>query len=102
MVDPGTEPSINFNIAPTSHRHWDLTIDGPVATLEMRVDPAAGIRDDYELKTNSYDLGVDIELHDLMQRLMVGVTKPGKMAGWVAAPSRGIQQRPVDYDYVRL
>jgi benzoyl-CoA-dihydrodiol lyase len=51
------------------YRHWDLAVDGPVATLTMRVDPGGGVRDDYELKLNSYDLAVDVELSDVAQRL---------------------------------
>jgi benzoyl-CoA-dihydrodiol lyase len=54
---------------PSSYRHWDLTVDGPVATVTLRVAPDAGLRDDYELKLNSYDLAVDIELYDATQRL---------------------------------
>jgi benzoyl-CoA-dihydrodiol lyase len=61
--------TIEFRTDPSSYRHWDLSFDGPVATLTMRVTPDAGLRDDYELKLNSYDLGVDIELHDAVQRL---------------------------------
>ncbi|MEA2775167.1 MAG: benzoyl-CoA-dihydrodiol lyase, partial [Acetobacteraceae bacterium] len=53
----------------TRYRHWKLSFDGPVATLTMDVDPAGGLRDGYELKLNSYDLGVDIELADAVQRL---------------------------------
>ena len=64
-----TEPSIDFATAPGRYRHWALGIDGHTATLTMAVDPESGLRDDYELKTNSYDLGVDIELHDAVQRL---------------------------------
>ena len=60
---------ITFATEPSAYRHWELTIDGPVATLTMRVTPEAGLRDDYELKLNSYDLAVDIELHDAVQRL---------------------------------
>jgi benzoyl-CoA-dihydrodiol lyase len=51
------------------YRHWRLTIEPPVTTVTMLVDPSAGLRDDYELKLNSYDLGVDVELHDIVQRL---------------------------------
>jgi benzoyl-CoA-dihydrodiol lyase len=61
--------TIDFRTDPGRYRHWRLHVDGPVATLTMAVDPTAGLRDDYELKTNSYDLGVDIELHDAVQRL---------------------------------
>ena len=60
---------ITFATEPSAYRHWELSIDGPVATLTMRVTPEAGLRDDYALKLNSYDLGVDIELHDAVQRL---------------------------------
>jgi benzoyl-CoA-dihydrodiol lyase len=61
--------TIELRTAPSSYRHWELLVDGPVATLTLRVTPDAGLRDDYELKLNSYDLGVDIELHDAVQRL---------------------------------
>jgi benzoyl-CoA-dihydrodiol lyase len=60
---------IDFQTDPTRYRHWKLSFDGPVATLTMDVDPAGGLRDGYELKLNSYDLGVDIELADAVQRL---------------------------------
>ncbi|MDH4143928.1 MAG: 2,3-epoxybenzoyl-CoA dihydrolase [Acidimicrobiia bacterium] len=62
-------PSIDFRVDPSSYRHWHVAIDGEVATVTMAVSPSGGLRDDYELKTNSYDLGVDIELYDLVQRL---------------------------------
>jgi len=64
-----TDANIDFQTSPERYRHWGLAVDGPVATVTMQVDPEGGLRDDYELKTNSYDLGVDIELHDLIQRL---------------------------------
>ena len=64
-----TLPTITFDTDPGSYRHWTLAVDGPVATLTMRVTPDAGLRDDYELKLNSYDLSVDIELYDAVQRL---------------------------------
>ena len=62
-------PTIHFELDRSAYRHWRLSIEGPVATLEMAVDPEQGLRGDYELKMNSYDLGVDIELHDIVQRL---------------------------------
>ena len=62
-------PTITFDTEPRAYRHWELAIDAPVATLTMRVTPDAGLRDDYELKLNSYDLSVDIELYDAVQRL---------------------------------
>ena len=64
-----SEPVVDFAIDPSRYRHWSLDVDGPVATVTMAVDPEGGLRDDYDLKTNSYDLGVDVELHDLVQRL---------------------------------
>ncbi|MEM7091386.1 MAG: 2,3-epoxybenzoyl-CoA dihydrolase [Actinomycetota bacterium] len=63
------EPHVDFRTHPDGYRHWRIEIDGAVATLTMQVDPGGGLRDDYDLKTNSYDLGVDIELHDAVQRL---------------------------------
>ena len=60
---------VGFAADPQSYRHWRLAFDAPVATLTMAVTPDAGLRDDYELKLNSYDLSVDIELHDVVQRL---------------------------------
>jgi benzoyl-CoA-dihydrodiol lyase len=63
------EERIHFDTDPSRYRHWRLAVDGPVATLTMTVDPAGGLRGDYELKLNSYDLAVDIELHDALQRL---------------------------------
>lgn len=53
----------------TSYRHWRLDVNGRVATLKMDVDEDGGLRPGYKLKLNSYDLGVDIELHDALQRI---------------------------------
>jgi benzoyl-CoA-dihydrodiol lyase len=55
--------------ASSEYRHWRLAIDGRVATLAMNVDEDGGMRPGYKLKLNSYDLGVDIELHDILQRI---------------------------------
>jgi benzoyl-CoA-dihydrodiol lyase len=60
---------IDFQTNPQLYRHWKLSIDGEVATLAMDVDAAGGLAPGYELKMNSYDLGVDIELYDAVQRL---------------------------------
>jgi benzoyl-CoA-dihydrodiol lyase len=60
---------IDFQTDPSRYRHWRLSFDGPVAALTMDVDPAGGLLGDYDLKLNSYDLGVDIELADAVQRL---------------------------------
>src|SRR6201989_3054418 len=60
---------ITFDTHPDRYKHWKLTVDGPVATLSMDVREDAGLSQDYKLKLNSYDLGVDIELGDAIQRL---------------------------------
>ena len=62
-------PDVDFQVTPAGYRHWRLTFDGPVATLAMDVDEHGGLASGYELKLNSYDLGVDIELYDAVQRL---------------------------------
>jgi benzoyl-CoA-dihydrodiol lyase len=61
--------TVEFRTDPEAYRHWTLSIDGPVATLAMDVAEDGGLVPGYELKLNSYDLGVDIELHDAVQRL---------------------------------
>jgi benzoyl-CoA-dihydrodiol lyase len=61
--------SIDFQTDPSRYKHWRLSFDGPVATLTMNVAEDGGIRPGYKLKLNSYDLGVDIELHDALQRI---------------------------------
>ncbi len=60
---------IDFQTHPDRYKHWKLSFDGDIATLTMDVDANGGLFDGYELKMNSYDLGVDIELHDAIQRL---------------------------------
>src|SRR5579875_401505 len=60
---------VEFRVDPSAYRHWRVELDGPVATVSMDVDEHAGLRPGYELKLNSYDLGVDIELYDIVQRL---------------------------------
>ena len=60
---------VTFDVAAGAHRHWRLSIDGRVATLAMAVDEDCSLKPGYKLKLNSYDLGVDIELHDLLQRI---------------------------------
>jgi benzoyl-CoA-dihydrodiol lyase len=70
-----TQPSekkkeaVDFQTDPSQYKHWRLTFDEPVATLTMDVAEDGGIRPGYKLKLNSYDLGVDIELHDALQRI---------------------------------
>jgi benzoyl-CoA-dihydrodiol lyase len=68
MADVEQAP-VDFRTEPARYRHWKLTIEGRVATLAMDVREDGGLRPGYELKLNSYDLGVDIELYDAVQRL---------------------------------
>ena len=64
-----SEAPITFDTHPDRYRHWRLRVDGPIATLALDVDEDAGIKPGYKLKLNSYDLGVDIELYDALQRI---------------------------------
>jgi benzoyl-CoA-dihydrodiol lyase len=64
-----TEQTVTFDRHPSTYRHWRLSIEPPLARLTMEVDPDGGLNDGYQLKLNSYDLGVDIELNDIVQRL---------------------------------
>src|SRR5215813_7664811 len=68
MVEPD-RMIVDFRTEPSRYKHWKLRFDGPVATLAMDVKEDGGLRPGYELKLNSYDLGVDIELYDAVQRL---------------------------------
>ncbi len=61
--------AVDFEIKPSQYKHLKLTIDGPVATLTVDIQENGGLRPGYELKLNSYDLGVDIELADAVERL---------------------------------
>ncbi len=60
---------VDYRTEPSRYRHWKLTFDGAVATLHLDTQEEGGIRPGYKLKLNSYDLGVDIELHDALQRI---------------------------------
>ena len=64
MTDP-----VDYQTDPTQYKHWQLQFDGPVATLAADFDENAGLRPGYKLKLNSYDLGVDIELNDAVNRI---------------------------------
>jgi benzoyl-CoA-dihydrodiol lyase len=65
----GSGSLVEFRVDPAHYRHWRLDVDGPVATVTMDTDEHGGLVPGYELKLNSYDLGVDIELYDITQRL---------------------------------
>ena len=62
-------PQVDYRTEPSRYRHWKLHFDGPIATLGADFDENAGIVPGYKLKLNSYDLGVDIELNDALNRI---------------------------------
>jgi benzoyl-CoA-dihydrodiol lyase len=68
-TDVFATPQVDYRTAPSQYRHWTLSFDGAVATLKADFDENAGLRPGYKLKLNSYDLGVDIELNDAVQRI---------------------------------
>ena len=65
----GAHAPVDFRTDPSHYRHWRLDLHEPIATLTLDVDEEGGLRPGYRLKLNSYDLGVDIELHDALQRI---------------------------------
>ena len=68
-VAESLSPRLDFQTCPANYRHWKLEIDGAIARLDLDVDASGGVFPGYELKLNSYDVGVDIELYDATQRL---------------------------------
>jgi benzoyl-CoA-dihydrodiol lyase len=64
-----TDFTVDYQTHPSKYRHWSLSVDGEVATLSLDIQEDGGILPGYKLKLNSYDLGVDIELHDALQRV---------------------------------
>jgi benzoyl-CoA-dihydrodiol lyase len=69
VAEPAATVEVSFGTSPEQYKHWRLSVDGEIATLTLAVDENGGLVPGYELKMNSYDLGVDIELHDAVQRL---------------------------------
>jgi benzoyl-CoA-dihydrodiol lyase len=70
QASPAREaPYVTYDTHPDRYAHWKLSFDGPVATLALNIDEDRGLRPGYKLKLNSYDLGVDIELADALQRI---------------------------------
>jgi benzoyl-CoA-dihydrodiol lyase len=69
MAHVGPEPTVSFDTKPYDWTHWKLDIQGPIATIIMDIALHGGFRPGYELKLNSYDLGVDIELNDIVERI---------------------------------
>ena len=64
-----TRQTITYDTHPDQYKHWRLSFDCQVATLHLDINEDCGIKPGYKLKLNSYDLGVDIELHDALQRI---------------------------------
>jgi benzoyl-CoA-dihydrodiol lyase len=64
-----TPTRVDYQTEPSRYRHWKLKFDGAIATLAIDIDETGGLRPGYKLKLNSYDLGVDIELHDALNRI---------------------------------
>ena len=69
-----TKELVDYRTDPATYKHWRVSYDGRVATVTMDVAEEGGLRPGYKLKLNSYDLGVDIELHDVLQRIRFMVT----------------------------
>ncbi|MGZ5848443.1 MAG: 2,3-epoxybenzoyl-CoA dihydrolase [Ramlibacter sp.] len=69
LFQQGDRELVRFATHPSRYRHWQLTVDGDVARLKLDIDEDGGIKPGYKLKLNSYDLGVDIELHDAINRI---------------------------------
>src|SRR5471032_2938969 len=69
MNSPDASPRVDYRTDPSSYRHWKLSVEGSIAKLALDIAEDGGIRPGYKLKLNSYDLGVDIEFHDALNRI---------------------------------
>ncbi|HKB52594.1 MAG TPA: enoyl-CoA hydratase-related protein, partial [Ramlibacter sp.] len=69
LFKQGDRELVSFATQPSNYRHWSLAVEGDVARLKLDIDEEGGIKPGYKLKLNSYDLGVDIELHDALNRI---------------------------------
>jgi benzoyl-CoA-dihydrodiol lyase len=69
LFKQGDRELVSFATQPSTYRHWTLAVEGDVARLKLDIDEEGGIKPGYKLKLNSYDLGVDIELHDALNRI---------------------------------
>src|SRR5258708_5676445 len=76
---------VSFQTHPDRYRHWRLRFEGDLARLSMAVDLNGGLRDDYELKLNSYDLGVDIQLADALLRFLAALNGTASGGGYELA-----------------
>jgi benzoyl-CoA-dihydrodiol lyase len=68
-LEPQAQQCLTFDTHPDRYQHWELSLDGAIATLRLNINEEGGVKPGYKLKLNSYDLGVDIELHDALQRI---------------------------------
>ena len=84
---------IDFQTDPSRYKHWKLSVDGDVATLTLDVDENAGLFEGYQLKLNSYDLGVDIELADAIRRLRFEHSRGQGDAAALGKKSRVLRRR---------
>src|SRR5258708_14165178 len=64
-----SSPTVDYRTEPAQYRHWSFTVEGAIARMQLNIAEDGGIRPGYKLKLNSYDLGVDIELHDALNRI---------------------------------
>jgi len=69
MIDPAAAPRVSFDTCPERYEHWRMSVAGAIATLALNVNEDKGLKPGYKLKLNSYDLGVDIELYDALNRI---------------------------------
>ena len=69
------KPVITYDTSPSQYKHWSLACDGAIATLTLNINEDGGIKPGYKLKLNSYDLGVDMELHDALQRVRLSIPR---------------------------
>ncbi len=69
MINPAAAPRVTFDTRPERYEHWRMSVAGAIATLALNVNEDKGLKPGYKLKLNSYDLGVDIELYDALNRI---------------------------------
>ena len=95
-----TTPRVSYQTHPGQYRHWKMSFDGPIATLAADFDENAGLRPGYKLKLNSYDLGVDIELNDAINRIRgpFNVNGPAILAGIAAIEDHAHQERAREHN----
>ena len=80
--------NVNYQIDPSQYKHWSVKYEGEVATLQLNINEDGGIRPGYKLKLNSYDLGVDIELYDALNRIRFEHPEVKRRSTFVSSPMR--------------